>query len=75
MILDDEGKEISSKSFHLGKYILTIIKKGFNLINVKLDWVEVQKYIDCSEEISEQIDITYIIRKLMFMDAAMLKIL
>ena len=75
LLKDDDDKEISSGSFHVGYYLLTCLKRGFDFINVKLDWPKTQRYIDFCEEICQQIDVTYMVRKLMFLDAAMLKLL
>ena len=48
LLVDDDRNEISSGSFHLGSYLLTVIKNGFRMINIDLDWPKTQKYIDFS---------------------------
>jgi hypothetical protein len=55
--------------------MFTYIKKFFNLINVQVNWPDTQKYIDASEELIAQIDVTYIVRKLMYLDAVIAQLM
>ena len=70
LLVDNENKEISSRSFHVGYYLLTGVKKGFNFIGVDLNWPETQKFINFSEEVCEQIDIAFLVKKINFLDVA-----
>ena len=51
------------------------LKKAFELININLNWSQTQKYIDFSEEACQQIDVAYMVKKLMFFDAAIAKLM
>ena len=52
-----------------------MVKKVFNFVNVDLNWPKTQKYIDFSEEAIMQVDVTYIVRKLMFLDSVVEKLM
>lgn len=51
------------------------VKKVLNLLNCGPEWVQTQLFIDCSEEITQQLDVTYLLRKLMAVEAALSKLL
>ena len=75
LMTDNESNELDSKNFNIGYYLLTVIKKGFNFIKISLDWPKTQKYIDFSDEVCEQIDIAYLIKRLNFLDSAISKVI
>ena len=62
---------MSSGMFHVGYYFLMVIKNIFDMININLDWKKTQRYIDISEEACQQIDIGYMVKRMMFFDAAL----
>ena len=61
--------------FHVGYYMLMVIKKGLSLIRVDVDWKKTQRYIDISEEACQQVDIAFIVKRMMFFDAAISKLM
>jgi hypothetical protein len=71
LLLDNDKEELPSSSFNIGYYLLSIIKRGFGAVNVNLNWPKTQKYIDFCDEVCLQIDISYIVRRLAFCDAAL----
>jgi len=66
----NDHSELSSKSFNLGYFFLSVIKEGFSAFSIDVNWPKTKKYIDFCEEMGNQVDITFIVRKLMFLDAA-----
>lgn len=52
-----------------------VFKKLLDYIKIKPNWTTTQSFIDSCEEISMQIDITYIVRRLNFLDSAISKLL
>lgn len=75
IFLDQDSKEIESKSFNIGYYCAMTIKPLLDFIKIAPDWQKTQKFIDACEEVAMQIDIAYIVRRLMFFDAALSKLL
>ena len=75
VMLDNDRGEISSKSYNIGYFLLSYVKSFLDLIGVNPDWPKVQGYVDASDEVTNQIDVTYIVRKLMFIDAAVSKLM
>ena len=51
------------------------IKHFLNFFNCSPEWKDTQTYIDSSEEVNMQIDITYIVRKLIFLDSVISKVM
>ena len=75
LLVDNDGSELESRSFHVGNYFLTVIKDYLSLIGINPNWPQTQKYMDFTSEVCQQIDLAYIVRKLMFLDAATSKLL
>ena len=75
VMVDNDREEIASSSFNIFYFALTYIKSFLNWMNVNPDWPKVEKYMEASDELTMQIDITYIVKKLIFIDAAMTKLL
>ena len=44
-------------------------------MKIDLDWPQTQEYIDSSEEACIQIDMAYLVKKLMFLEAAVSKLM
>lgn len=59
----------------MGYYFLAFFKSLFSCCKCGPEMERTQTYVDCSEEMSHQLDITYIMRRLIFMDAAISKLL
>ena len=74
-MVDDDGKEVPSGNFHVGYFLMTLVKKALNCCGCTSGWKQTQSYIDVSEEACQQIDIAYMARKLMFLDLAVAKLL
>ena len=74
---DEDNKEIPSRSFNFFYFILMYIQDWLNFFgcDCKFNWRSTQTSVACSAEVSNQVDITYIMRKLNFLDAAFEKIL
>ena len=51
------------------------VKKILELFSVDPDWPKVRKFEEASDEATSQMDVTYIIRKLMFLDVAISKLM
>jgi uncharacterized membrane-anchored protein YhcB (DUF1043 family) len=51
------------------------VKSFLDFINYKVEWPDTQRYIDSSEELIAQIDVTYIVRKLMYIDAVIAQLM
>jgi hypothetical protein len=47
-----------------------LLKAVLNYFKRSPDWKSTQKYLEASKEMSLQLDVTYIMRKLLFLDAA-----
>lgn len=75
IFLDNSNQEIQSSDFNIGYFLSMNIKKILNLFRIDLNWPKTQLFLDCCEELAMQIDITYITRKLMFLDSAVSKLL
>ena len=45
------------------------------MIGCKFKWEKTQKFIDSSEEVCMHIDVAYMVRKLMYLDAAISKLM
>ena len=66
----DDGSEVKSSSFNFFYFMLMSVKPLLNFCGCQGKKLEnTQKYIDVSEECNSQLDITYILRKLMFLDS------
>ena len=70
IMVDNNQEEISSKSFNLFYYFSVAIRNLLSKCNYEPDWPSTQIYAESCEEISMQLDITYILKKIMFLDAA-----
>ena len=70
IMVDNNREEISSKSFNLFYYFSVVIRDLLSKCNYEPNWPSTKIYADCCEEISMQLDITYLIKKIMFLDAA-----
>ena len=75
VMLDNNREEISSRSFNLFYYFAMVLKSLFSKCKFEPDWPSTNFYHECTEEMASQLDVTYIIRKLMFFDAALSKML
>lgn len=51
------------------------IKNIFNYFDCNLNWEKTQTYLEVTDEASNQLDITYILRKLNFIDSAISKLM
>ena len=74
-MLANDGKEISSRSYHLGFFLLSYLKAFLDLLGLNPDWPRVQAYDEACDEVTGQLDVTYILRKLIFIDAAVAKLM
>ena len=75
VMLDSEKDEIPSKSFNMGYFILIYLKRFLDFIRVSPEWPKVDKFLKVGTEVRSQIDVTYIVRKMMFMDAVLIKLM
>ena len=75
VLLDNDNNEIESNSFNMGYYIIMQVKKLLNFFKCDPDWPKVQLFTDSCSEVSSQVDITYIVRKLMFLDEAITQLM
>ena len=75
VMLDNDGQKLPSNSFNIFYYIALLIKSLFSKCNLELNWPKTNLYEECCSEISMQLDIAYIVRKLMFFDVAFSKII
>ena len=75
VMVDNDREEIASSSFNIFYFTLTYVKSFLDWINVNTDWPKVEKYMEASDELTMQIDITYMVKKLIFLDASMTKLL
>ena len=66
---------MEEKDFNIGYYFLMAVKKFLNSFNLNVNWTKTQRFIDFGEEINSQLDITYIIKRLMFFDVAISKLM
>ena len=70
VLLDNDNKGIESNSFNMGYFIIMQVKRLLNFFKCDPNWPKMQLFTDSCSEVSSQIDITYMVRKLMFLDAA-----
>ena len=75
LMVDNNHQEIRSELFTMLAFIAVTIKKVLAFFGFNPDWQKVQTFIDSSEQLAMQIDVTYIVRKLMFLDAAISKLM
>ena len=75
VMVDNDREEIASSSFNIFYFTLTYVKSFLDWINVNTNWPKVEKYMEASDELTMQIDITYMVKKLIFLDASMTKLL
>ena len=68
-------KSLPLPSMPFTLYPPTYLKSFLDWINVNPSWAKVQNYIEACDLNNMQIDITYIIKKLILIDAAMSKLL
>ena len=59
----------------MGYFFLTYLKRFLDFIRVKPNWPKVQKFLKVGVEVRNQIDVTYIVRKMMFIDAVLAKLM
>lgn len=71
----DQGTEVPSDKFNFGYYLLMSIKKMMKLFGCDPQWLRAQLFIDCCEEVTHQLDVTYLLRKLMAAETALSKLL
>jgi hypothetical protein len=64
---DENGENINSNSFNMLYFLLMAIKRVFNFLKLNINWPKTQIYIDCCREIKHQLDITYILKKVMLL--------
>jgi len=67
---DNDHEEILSDNFNLFAYLLMGIKQLLAFFGYDPKWKKTQAFIDSSEEVAMQLDITCILRKILFLDAA-----
>ena len=75
VLLDNNKEEIPSSSFNIFYYLSMMIKKMFKKCKFEPDWPKTDIYQKCSQEMIKQLDVTYIVKKLMFFDDALSKLL
>ena len=75
LLRDDSGENIPSSHFHLGYYLLCLVKEILDFFGCKPNWKKTQVFLESSEEMSSQLDVAYLMRKLLFMDAAISKLM
>ena len=51
--------------------MLVAIKRVLNFCKCSVNWPKTQTYIDCVREVRNQLDVTFILRKIMLLEAAM----
>ena len=73
LFLDNDKKDIASKSYNIFYYFASFAFDFLELFNYKPDWKRTNTFIECSDEMSMQLDITYILRRLIFLEAAVSK--
>ena len=67
---DGQGGSISSNSFNVVYFMLMGIKRVLNFCKCSINWPKTQSYIDCVREARLQLDVAYILRKIMLLEAA-----
>ena len=75
ILVDNHKGEIPSNSYNVGYFVASYFKMILDKIGVSPDWPRVETYDDATDEITNQIDITYIVRKLLFLDAAIARLM
>ena len=59
----------------MGYYFMIYFKRLLNYFKCDPDWPKVQVFMNSCKEVSNQIDVTYIVLKLMFLDAAIAQLM
>ena len=59
----------------MGYYFLTLLKRALNFFSFGVNMPKTQKFIDFGDEVCQQLDITYLIRKQMLLAAAVEKLI
>lgn len=75
VFLDENRTPIRSSSFSIFYYFSMTLKKLLDFARVRPNWPKTETYIRSCEEVCMQIDIAYLVRKLMFVDAAVAKLM
>lgn len=63
-----------SYSFNFGYYLLMHLYRGLKLLRCAPSWKTTRHFVTCCEEVSLQLDVTYLMRQLLFLDACMTKL-
>ena len=70
VFLDNNKEPIKSQEFNMFSYFSLYFKKFINLFGCEPEWSTLQQFEESSDEICQQLDITYILRKMQFLDSA-----
>ena len=72
---DDDKNEVRSGSFNVGYFLLMKIRGFLELCDCDPGWKSTQGYVDACEEVGMQLDVVYLLKKLMFFDVAISKLM
>ena len=57
------------------KYLFTLLKRAFQTFNIELDWPDTNLILESSYEACRQMDSAYIVRKMLYFDFAIAKLM
>lgn len=75
MFVTKEKEEVRSADFNFFYYIASIILGVLDFCGCKPKWDKTRTFMECSEEMINQLDVTYILQKLMFLESAVSKMI
>ena len=75
VLVDNESKRIPSESFNILYFFTYYMKFFLNTFGCEPDWPQTQQFEEGADAITNQLDITYILRKLDFLDVAVARLL
>ena len=75
VLVDNESRRVPSESFNILYFFSYYAKFLLNTLGCQPDWPQTQQFEDGADAITNQLDITYILRKLDFLDVAVARLL
>jgi len=68
----DKETKINSNVFNIAFYFGVLICKVGNWFGYLKDWMPIKKYEECSSEMEKQLDVGYLMKRLIFVERALL---
>lgn len=70
LFLSPDSDPIPAKRYNFFYYLATVVKDFLGLFKIKPEWKQTDLFVKCSEEMENQLDIYYILKRLIFLERA-----